>query len=56
MGADDAWKDKDEPEEPEAVESSDGAVRCDPVHRLEPGHDVHAEAKQPHDITQNELQ
>jgi hypothetical protein len=47
--ADDAWKNKDEPEEAEAVQRSDGALRCDQVHRLEPGQDVHAEAKQPRD-------
>ena len=31
---DDAWKDKDEPEEAEAVQVSDGALRSDEVHRL----------------------
>ena len=40
---------KDEPEEAEAVQRSGGALRCDQVHRLEPGQDVHAEAKQPRD-------
>ena len=29
---DDTWKDKDEPEESEAVQCSDGALRCDHVH------------------------
>src|SRR6266849_2421516 len=29
-------KDEDEPEEAEAVQSSDSALRCDPVHRLKP--------------------
>jgi hypothetical protein len=56
MGADDTWKYEDEPEEPEAVKGSDGALRRDPVHRFEPRHDVSAETKQPHDITENELQ
>jgi hypothetical protein len=43
--ADHARKDKDEPEEAEAVQSSDSALRFNPVHRLEPGKNVHAEAK-----------
>jgi hypothetical protein len=30
--ADDTWKDKDEPEEAEAVQSSDGAMRFDLIH------------------------
>src|ERR1700682_1582311 len=51
IGADDARNDEDEPEEAEAVQGGDGALRFDPVHRLEPGPDVHAEAKQPRDIT-----
>ncbi len=50
IGTDDARKDEDEPEEAEAVQRSDGALRVDPVHRLEPGQDVHADAKQPRDI------
>ena len=50
IGADDAWKNEDQPEEAEAVQSRDGALRFKPVHRLEPGQDVHAEAKQPRDI------
>jgi hypothetical protein len=53
------WQDKkvvatvpaDEPEEAEAMQSSDGTMRCDQVHRLEPGQEVRAEAKQPRDIT-----
>src|SRR5260370_27341485 len=55
MGADDARKDGDEPEEAETVQGGDGALRFDPVHRFEPGQDVHAEAKQPRDVTKNEL-
>ena len=51
IGADDAWKDKDEPEEAKAVQSGDGALRIESVHRPEPGQNVHAEAKQPRDIT-----
>src|SRR6266568_1344178 len=49
IGAYDARKDEDEPEEAEAVQSSDGALRCDPVHRPEPRQTVCAEAKQPRD-------
>ena len=37
IGTDDAWKDKDEPEEAKTVQGRDDAVRFDPVHRLEPG-------------------
>ena len=33
IGADDAGNDEDEPEEAEAVQSGDGALRFDPVHR-----------------------
>jgi hypothetical protein len=55
IGADNAWKDKDKPEEAEAVQSGDGAVRIDPVPRLELRQDVHAEAKQPRDIAQSEM-
>ena len=51
MGANDAWKDKDQPEEAEAMQSSDGPLRFQPVHRPESGQDVRAEAKQPRDIT-----
>src|SRR5438270_6499374 len=49
--ADNTWKDKHQPEEAEAVQRSDGALRCDEIHRLEPGQDVHAEAKQPRELT-----
>ncbi len=55
IGADDAWKDEDEPEEAEAVQSGDGTLRLDPVHRLEPGPNIRAEAKQPRDVTENEM-
>ncbi len=44
IGTDDAREDEDEPEEAKAVERSDGAVRLDAVHRLEPGQGVHADA------------
>jgi len=56
IGADDAWKDKDKPEEAEAVKSGDGALRIDSIHHLEPGEDVGTEAKQARDITQDEVQ
>jgi hypothetical protein len=48
-------QDKDESEEAEAVQYSDGTLRCDPVHRPEPRQKVRAEAKQPRDITKNEM-
>jgi hypothetical protein len=51
IGAHYAWKDKDEPEEAEAMQSSDGALRFDVAHRLEPRQDIGTEAKQPRDIT-----
>src|SRR5262249_27256133 len=56
QAADNAWKDKHQPEEAKAVQGCDGALRSDQVHRLEPRQDVRAEAKQPRDITKNELQ
>jgi hypothetical protein len=55
IGADDAGKDEDQPEEAEAVQSSDGALRFDQIHRREPGPDVRAEAEQPRDVTQDEM-
>jgi hypothetical protein len=55
MGSDKARKKKDEPEEAEAVQSRDEPVRFKPVQRFEPGHYIHAEAKQARDITQNEM-
>jgi len=51
MSASDAGEDKDQPEEAEAMQSCNGAVRFEPVHRSESGQDVDAEAKQPGDIT-----
>jgi hypothetical protein len=45
IGAEDTWNDKDKPKEAEAVQSSGGALRLDPVHRLQPGPDVRAEVK-----------
>ena len=53
--ADDAGHNEDQPEEAEAVQRRDGAVRADPVHRLEPGQDVRAEAEQPRDIAEHEM-
>src|SRR5262249_326567 len=50
-----ARKDCDEPEESEAVQSSDGGLGFDPVHRLEPWQDVGAKAKQARDIAQDPL-
>ena len=52
---DDAWNEKDQAEEAEAVQRSDGALRSNLVYCLKPGPEVGAEAKQPRDITQNEL-
>jgi len=54
--ADDGWQDKDKSEEAEAVECRDGAMRFDLVHRFEFGQEVGAEAKQPPNMTQNEMQ
>jgi hypothetical protein len=55
IGADDAWKEEDEPEEAEAVQRSNGALCFHRVHRFEPGQRVHGNAKQPGDITSNEM-
>ena len=55
IGANDARNDEDEPEKTETVQSSDGTLRFDPVHRPEPGPDVRAKAKQPRDVTENEM-
>jgi hypothetical protein len=38
------------------VKSGDGALRIEPIHPIEPGEDVDAEAKQARDITQDQLQ
>jgi hypothetical protein len=46
---------KHQPEEAKAVQGSDGALRFDPVYRLESWPDVHTEAEQPRDITQHEV-
>jgi CO/xanthine dehydrogenase Mo-binding subunit len=54
--ADDPVEDEDEPEEAEAVQGRDRAMRLDAVHRPEPGQDIGAEAEQPCDIAQHELQ
>ena len=56
IGADDARKDKDQPEEAKAVQCGDGALGIEPVHRLEPGQNVRAEAEQARDIAENEMQ
>src|SRR5215471_10508074 len=53
--ADDAWKDEDESEEPEAVQSGNGALCFDVVHRPEPRPDIYAEAQQPSDVPENEM-
>jgi hypothetical protein len=44
-------KDKTEPEEAEAVHSSDDALRFNPFHRLKLRQNIHAETKQARDIT-----
>ena len=46
---------KTSPKKRKLCRVSDGAVRFDPVRRLEPGQDVRAEAQQPRDVTQDEL-
>jgi hypothetical protein len=42
-------------EKAKAMQRSDSALRLDLVHRFEPGPDVHAEAKQPRDISENKM-
>ena len=51
----DARKDKDEPKKSKAVQCSDCTLGIESIYRLEPGPNIDAEAKQPRDITQNEL-
>src|SRR5215471_10895264 len=51
----DSRKDKDEPEESKTVQCSDCTLRRESIHNLEPGPNVDAEAKQPRDVTENEL-
>jgi hypothetical protein len=51
----DARKDKDKPEESKTVQCSDRTLRRESIHDLELGPNVNAEAKQPRDITENEL-
>src|SRR5260370_38651035 len=55
IGADHARKDEDEPEEAEAVQRSDRTLCFEMVHRFEPGTDVHAKARQPRDISEDEV-
>ena len=55
IGAYDALKDKYQAEEAEAVQSCDGPLRFQPVHRFELGPEVGAKAKQPRDIAQDEM-
>ena len=55
IGTDHTRNNEDQPEEAEAVQSSDGALRFDLVHRLELGPYVRAKAKQPGDVTKNEV-
>jgi hypothetical protein len=50
LGAYDVRKDEDEPEEAEAVQGGDSALRANPIDQLEPGPDLGAEAEQPRDI------
>src|SRR6185312_634394 len=56
VGADDARQDEDESEEAETVQRGYRALRLDPIHRPEPGPDVRAEAKQPREVAENEMQ
>jgi len=56
IGTDDAWNQKDESEEAKAVQRCDRALRTESVHCLEPGEDVDNEAKQPRDVTEDEMQ
>src|SRR6185312_10764696 len=55
IGADDAWHEEDESEEAEAVQRRNGALCLDLVDRFEPGPEVSAEAKQPWDIPEDEM-
>src|ERR1700677_2419619 len=55
VGADDAWKNEDEPEEAEAVHRGDDPQRLEPAHRSEFGQDIDTEAKQARDIAQDEV-
>jgi hypothetical protein len=55
MGADDAGKEEDEPEEAEAVYRGDDALRLESAHRLEFGQSVNTEPKQARDIAQDEV-
>jgi hypothetical protein len=43
------------PEEAEAMQGSNDAMGIGPIHHLEPGPKVGPEAKQPREITENEL-
>ena len=51
-----AWKNEYEPKESKTVQRGNGPLRIDSVHRLELRQDIRAGAKQPGDVTQNELQ
>lgn len=50
-----AWKDKDRPEEAEAVHCGDNAMRSEWVHRLEHWQSVRAEPEQASNVTRNEM-
>src|SRR5581483_12140197 len=52
---DHAGHDENEPEETEAVQRGDGAVRFEALHRSELRQDVDAEAKQPGDVAEDEM-
>ena len=56
IGPHDAWNQKDEPEEAEAVQRCNCALRIDAVHRLKPGEDIDKDAKQPRDVAKDEMQ
>src|SRR5262249_16517072 len=55
VGADDAGNEEDEPEEAEAVQRRDGALRLHRVHRLEPRPEVRAEGEQPRHVAETEM-
>jgi len=54
-GADHARNDEDQPEETRAVQGGDHTMCGDAVHRLEPGQDISAKAKQPNGIAEQQL-
>eukprot|EP01132_Coremiostelium_polycephalum_P008134 gene8136-10006_t len=55
IGANNARNHEDETEEAKTVQRGDGALRLGLVHGLEPGPDIGAKAKQPRDVTENQM-